>query len=110
MTKTLRLTRPMEAILRVFLDDPASSRYGLELSTLTGVKPSALYPVLARLEVTGWLTSDWQLGDPDRRDAPRRRRYRITPSGMEKAVRVVRIGSSVRAWRRAFSPVPGWAQ
>lgn len=110
MTKALRVTRPTEAVLGVFLDDPTSSRYGLELSALSGVKPFGLYPVLARLEATGWLTSDWEAPDPDRENAPRRRCYRITPSGMENAVRVVRIGPRKKSWRRSVLPLPRWAQ
>jgi PadR family transcriptional regulator PadR len=100
----------MEAILGVFLDDPASSRYGLELSAMTGVKQFGLYPVLARLEATGWLTSDWEPSDPDREDAPRRRCCRITSFGMENTVRVVHIGSHKSTWREYFSPAPGWAR
>jgi PadR family transcriptional regulator PadR len=110
MSGSLKVSRSAQAVLIVFLDDPASSRYGLELCRLIGMTPGTLYPVLARLETEGWLTSDWEAPGPDRVDAPRRRRYRITRSGMENATRVGQLKSRKRSWERPYLPLPGWAQ
>ncbi|MEU4767695.1 helix-turn-helix transcriptional regulator [Actinosynnema sp. NPDC023794] len=105
MARASRVTPTMVAVLHVFFDDPAVARYGVDLYRTPGVRMGALYPVLARLEAEGWVISEWDGEvDTNRQAAPRRRRYRISPSGMRVAARHV-------ATRRATQPSSslGWA-
>jgi hypothetical protein len=60
LLNAIQVTRPVLRILRVFMDDPAIARYGLELAKLTGLQSGTLYPVLARMENHGLVTADWE--------------------------------------------------
>ncbi|GAA3441330.1 PadR family transcriptional regulator [Planomonospora venezuelensis] len=98
------MTMQVQAILRVFLSDPAQRRYGLELCEATELPSGTVYPVLARLEQIGWLNSHWE--EPDTHvDAgrPRRRYYTITPDGTEKSRDAI-----TRAYAARRRPAPGW--
>ena len=65
-------------------------RYGLDIARSCRLKPSAVYPALARLEEYGWLAAEWQdPGEQARSLAPRRRLYRLTTDGADQARRVV---------------------
>lgn len=68
----------MAAILKIFLEDPARSRYGLELMRLTGLPSGSVYPMLARLEAAGWLTRGKEDVDPHSAGRPPRLQYTIT--------------------------------
>jgi PadR family transcriptional regulator PadR len=78
----LRITVPVLKVLQAFLAAEATGRlYGLELSGSTRLKSGTLYPVLARLEVAGWVTSTWEEADPREAGRPRRRDYELSPLG-----------------------------
>src|ERR687893_1827004 len=79
MTTTVR--QVLEALLRVWDDDPTVALYGLEITARTGLLPGTTYPILQRLLDHGWLTDEWE--DLDTREAarPRRRYYRLTGEG-----------------------------
>jgi len=81
----IRMTLQTQHVLRVLLDDPSAEHYGLEVAKAAGLPSGSLYPILARLEQAGWLTSDWE--EIDEREAGRRRRryYRLTPNGTAQA-------------------------
>jgi DNA-binding PadR family transcriptional regulator len=72
------LTPKMAAVVKVFLEDPAQPRYGLELMRRTGQPSGTLYPILARLEQKGWLTGGTEDIDPRAEGRPARRIYRIS--------------------------------
>lgn len=74
----VRITATVGKVLRVFLDDVTSPRYGFELMQRTGLASGTLYPILARLEAAGWLTSQPEDIDPAAERRPARRFYRIT--------------------------------
>lgn len=85
MGKAIRLTLQTLQVLRILLDDPAGEHYGLEISKESGLPTGSIYPILARLEVSGLATSAWE--DIDEAAAKRRRRryYRLTSDGLEFA-------------------------
>lgn len=74
--------RPLELQLLALLEDGPRHGYALreELrrrsSGTFDLQPGTLYPLLRRLEASGWTESGW-------REGPRRRRrvYRLTPAG-----------------------------
>jgi PadR family transcriptional regulator, regulatory protein PadR len=66
------------------LEAPGADWYGLELAGRANLKSGTIYPILARLERSGWLTSAWEEVDPAKEKRPRRRLYRLTGAG-EKA-------------------------
>jgi PadR family transcriptional regulator len=72
-------------VLSVLVDDPLGQHYGLELSKQAGLKSGTIYPILARLEKAGWVTSAWEGIDPVIQGRPQRRYYQITADGVRAA-------------------------
>jgi DNA-binding PadR family transcriptional regulator len=81
----LRMTLPTQLVLRELLEYPTRERYGLELGRAAGLPSGTIHPILARLERMGWLESAWEDADPHERGRPRRRYYKLTPDGAERA-------------------------
>ena len=55
-----RMTAPTRAVLEVFLADPDTPRYGLEIGSHAVLPSGTVHPILARLEGLGWLDSGWE--------------------------------------------------
>ena len=75
----------MARVLKVFLEDPAQSRYGFELMRLTGLASGSLYPMLARFEESGWLARGKENIDPHTEGRPPRVHYTITGAAVSAA-------------------------
>jgi DNA-binding PadR family transcriptional regulator len=89
-------------ILRAFLEDPTRDRYGYDLMRETGFPSGKIYPLLARLLGTGWLTVSEESIDPAVAGRPARRGYRLTDEGVRVArLELARINDQLRpavAW------------
>jgi len=104
----LRKTPALLAVLQVLLhtDRP----YGLQIIERTGLPSGTVYPMLARLESEGWVTSYWEDDEPSAR-GPRKRFYEITAAGAESARAVLadhpeavsRAGAAIRVRRRGLA-------
>ena len=81
MEELSRVTGATVDVLQVLLDGP-DPVWGLRIVSTTGRPAGTVYPILARLEAKGWVSSVW---DDDATRGPRRRLYRLTPDGMESA-------------------------
>jgi PadR family transcriptional regulator, regulatory protein PadR len=81
----VRLSQSALKVLRFLLETPREGRSGAEMSKATKVGSGTLYPMLARLEAAGWLTSEWEVIDPSEAGRPRRRFYRLTAVGQNNA-------------------------
>jgi PadR family transcriptional regulator PadR len=107
------MTLPTLKVLKVLLDDPLAERYGLEIAKAAKLPTGSLYPILIRLEKVGWLVSRWEETDPSMEGRPRRRFYRLTGGGAEKARRILQglETSTSPSWGRTpwTPPAPGWA-
>jgi PadR family transcriptional regulator, regulatory protein PadR len=102
MKYAVKMTGPVEQVLRAMLEDAAVPRYGLEVSKQAGLEPGTLYPVMARLEGVGWLESNWEDPDLSISDGrPRRRYYQLTKDGAEQARLALAEISSRREKRRS---------
>ncbi len=110
MTELPRTTPQTIKVLTALLDDPTRAHYGFELCSAAGLKSGTLYPILARLEAAGLLTSGWEADDVERA-GPRRRYYRFSADGAQNA-RQVLAEHSLRAPRPATTlrPAFGGAQ
>lgn len=104
MTTTVRLV--MEALLRVWDDNPEAALYGLEITELTGLLPGTTYPILQRLLEHGWLTDEWEDLDPRAAARPRRRYYRLTEEGASAARKAVQ-DALARSGARSTARAPG---
>ena len=80
-----RMTLPTQLVLRALLEYPTCERYGLELGQAAGLPSGTIHPILARLERMGWLESACEDVDPREQGRPRRRYYKLTPDGAERA-------------------------
>jgi len=58
---------------------------GAEIARSTGLASGTLYPILFRLERSGWLSSHWEEINPSDVGRPRRRLYRLTGLGESAA-------------------------
>lgn len=85
MSGEVRVTLQVLKLLEALVESGPTDRHGFELSKVTGLKSGTLYPMLARLESAGWLTSGWESAEATGR--PRRRYYRLTGVGAEAARR-----------------------
>jgi DNA-binding PadR family transcriptional regulator/predicted small metal-binding protein len=67
------------------LENPITDHYGFALAEATSFPSGTIYPILARLETAGWVTSFWEQEDPAELERPRRRMYRLTGAGAHAA-------------------------
>jgi PadR family transcriptional regulator PadR len=79
-----RMTLQTLAVLQVLANAPLEEHYGLEICQAAGLAGGTIYPILARLERAGWLTSAWEEIDESAEGRRRRRFYRLTPTGIER--------------------------
>lgn len=61
--------------------------WGLLIIKASGRPAGTVYPVLDRLEQSGWVESEWE--DSSDRPGPRRRLYHLTPDGAQATTEVV---------------------
>lgn len=109
----LRMTPQTEAVLREMLQKPTQAQYGLTLGQAVKLKSGTIHPILARLERAGIVESFWE--DPEEHAAaqpprPRRRYYKFTTDGAEKAHLAIADAYSKRARRGTKlhpSPITG---
>ncbi len=81
----LDITPKMAKVLKIFLEDPAQSRYGFEIMKRTGLPSGTLYPMLAKLQGAGWLTKGKENIDPRAEGRPPRVHYTITGAAVTAA-------------------------
>jgi PadR family transcriptional regulator, regulatory protein PadR len=81
----VKLTRPLERVLRVLVADPAAEHYGYDLMKAARLPSGTLYPMLARLQQEGLVHSEWEGQRPDAAGRPPRRYYRLTAEGARVA-------------------------
>ncbi|GAA2688482.1 MULTISPECIES: PadR family transcriptional regulator [Actinosynnema] len=96
------MTLPTRLVLGVLLEDADRPRYGLELCRTTGLPSGTVHPILARLELRGWVCSEWEEVDPREQGRPRRRYYRLVPDAVPVAqTAVARAHRSLERLRRS---------
>jgi PadR family transcriptional regulator, regulatory protein PadR len=100
----MRMTLQVQLTLRALLDEHEAELYGLELVEATGLPPGTIYPIMARLEHAGWVSSRWEESDGEVKGRPRRRYYRLTADGVVQA-RAALASSDARRQARARGPL-----
>lgn len=100
----MRMTLQVQLTLRAMLDGLDRELYGLELVEATGLPPGTIYPIMARLESAGWVSSRWEETGPEAMGRPRRRYYRLSADGIAQA-RSALAASDARRQARARSPI-----
>lgn len=94
----MKLTRPLERVLRAFLADLPARHYGYDLMKAARLPSGTLYPMLARLQDQGLVTSQWEPQPDDAGGRPPRKYYQLTSEGARVA-RVELAQASIAARR-----------
>jgi PadR family transcriptional regulator PadR len=84
----VRMSLQTLKVLDAFLNDPTDELAGADVQKRSGIASGTLYPILLRLESAGWFVSRWEAVDPASVGRPRRRLYRLTPTGLTRASEV----------------------
>jgi DNA-binding PadR family transcriptional regulator len=79
------MTFQTQLVLRALLENPTRELYGLQIGEAAGLASGTIHPILARLEGLGWVESRWENINPGEQGRPRRRYYRLSPDGAERA-------------------------
>lgn len=105
MSPGFRITDATLDVLEVLLHE-RGDLYGLRIAKAAGRPTGSVFPILAKLEDCGWVTSEWEAGDPAVR-GPRRRFYQLSPDGLVQARQVLNARrSGVVRSRPSLSPAP----
>ncbi len=81
----VRISLQTLRVLDAFLQCPTEELAGADVHKRSQLASGTLYPILLRLESAGWFVSRWEAVDPSTAGRPRRRLYRLTPSGLVRA-------------------------
>jgi PadR family transcriptional regulator, regulatory protein PadR len=102
----VKLTGPLERVLRVLLADPAAPHYGYDLMKAARLPSGTLYPMLARLQQEGLVDSEWEDQRPDAGGRPPRKYYRLTAEGARVARLELAHASAAPRSTRSVAPRP----
>jgi PadR family transcriptional regulator, regulatory protein PadR len=108
MAAPVRITRPLLEVLEVFLQAFSDSRelHGWAILKATKRAGPTIYGVLDRLEDAGWVSARWEDQQPNT-NTPRRRLYRLTPTGAVAARDLLAARRPAALARLAQQPGPG---
>jgi PadR family transcriptional regulator, regulatory protein PadR len=81
----VKLTGPLERVLRVMTADPSAQHYGYDLMKAAKLPSGTLYPMLARLQQDGLVDSEWEAQREEAGGRPPRKYYRLTAEGLRVA-------------------------
>ena len=98
MQQLSRITPATVDVLAELLGHAGARTWGLEIIRESGRPPGTVYPILERLERSGWVESSWE--DENARPGPRRRLYALTTEGAAAA------RSTVAAFRAKVASGP----
>lgn len=85
MLGKIRMSGPTLKLLTLLFENPREARSGASISKATGLGSGTMYPLLQRLEIAKWIEGKWEDIDPSEVGRPKRRLYKLTPSGQREA-------------------------
>jgi DNA-binding PadR family transcriptional regulator len=105
------MTIPTQLVLSALLSDPTREMYGLQICAAAGLPSGTIHPILGRLEHEfGWLSSRWENIEPEAEGRPRRRYYRLTEDGAERArIAIAQAATSIATIGLRSRPAGGLA-
>jgi PadR family transcriptional regulator, regulatory protein PadR len=95
----LRSSRQTLKLLEALLEHPTEWHHGYALSQRTGLASGTIYPILMRLEKSGWLETRWE--DAPTPGRPPRHFYRLGGNGREWARKELRAARESKFWKPA---------
>jgi PadR family transcriptional regulator, regulatory protein PadR len=76
-----RITSQGMRVLDAFVEAGHIELSGADISERTGMLSGTLYPILIRYRAAGWLNDRWENEEPFELGRPKKRYYRLTPTG-----------------------------
>jgi DNA-binding PadR family transcriptional regulator len=101
----VRITAPFLDVLEVFLDASGGELHGWAIIKASHRGGPTVYKILERMAEMGWVTARWD-ERPSEPNKPRRRYYKLTGDGMERA-RALLAERRPQPSRTAFRPAFG---
>jgi PadR family transcriptional regulator, regulatory protein PadR len=95
----LRLSKQTLLLLDALLVHPSHWQHGYSLSQQTELASGTLYPILMRLEKSGWLETRWE--DAAVPGRPPRHFYRLSANGRGWAREELRAARETKFWKPA---------
>jgi PadR family transcriptional regulator PadR len=89
MIQDVRMSGPTLKLLKLLVENPMEGHSGAAISKILKIGSGTLYPILQRLENAGWLDSEWEEIEPAAAGRPRRRFYKMTRQGQNKATQAL---------------------
>ncbi|NKK96521.1 PadR family transcriptional regulator [Rhizobium leguminosarum bv. viciae] len=89
--KAPRHTSKTMTVLAAIADNSAKGISGAEIMAQCGLWSGTAYPILLRILEAGWVSAEWEMGDPSMLGRPLKRLYRICGLGQ----------SELQAYRRS---------
>ena len=101
-----RVTNPLLDVLEVLVSalDGDSDLHGWAIMKATKRSGPTVYGVIDRLENMGWITGQWEGRNPEP-NKPRRRFYRLTPTGRIGATELL-LKHRPQSLRQSADPKP----
>ncbi len=99
----LRISKQTLAVLDALLAHSTQWQHGYALSQQTGLASGTLYPILMRLEKSGWLETRWE--DAPVPGRPPRHFYRLNGNGREWARDELGAAQQTKFWKPLQSKV-----
>lgn len=96
-----RMTAATIDVLSV-LDEAIEPKWGLAVIKSSGRPAGSVYPILERLEQSGWVISNWE--DDPSRVGPRRRFYELTDAGATAARQAI-VSFAAKSRTISITPV-----
>jgi DNA-binding PadR family transcriptional regulator len=105
------MTIPTQLVLSALLSNPTREMYGLQICAAAGLPSGTIHPILSRLEHEfGWLSSRWEDIEPEVEGRPKRRYYRLTEDGAERArIAIAQASTSIATIGLQQRPAGGLA-
>jgi DNA-binding PadR family transcriptional regulator len=105
-----KMTVQVQLVLRAMLGEPTQPMSGLQICLMAGLPSGTIHPILTRLEALGWLESRWEDVVPLEEGRLRRRLYRLTEDGAERArIGLAHATTHVSTFGLRASPAGGLA-
>lgn len=101
-SKTPRITGATLKVLGCLLDSYPNEISGAEIINQRKMLSGTIYPLLERLEVSGWVTSSWEQVDPREVGRPRKRLYKLTSAGLSASKSAVQEHSHLGSWSHSL--------
>lgn len=101
---SLRMTQITALVLRAVA---TGHRHGFDVMEACGLPSGTVYPAMRRLERAGLLRSGWEdAQEAHAQGRPRRRRYTLTPAGIQALPEAESKLEEIRRLLGQFTPAP----